>query len=242
MTGDAILFISDVHTHYKVINEQIVHAQSNGHNLSRVVVLGDFGFFGSPLHDFFRRKGNLFFRPVSFIDGNHEDHGSLQDLAHQYSDVVEYLPRSSILQCGSLSGLCLGGVQYMDAGSTPMGCEVTPANIEACLARDAGSVDFILSHDCPADIGMPSTPGMEFYGTPGVPAFSELSDFFKPRLWIFGHHHQWFDEQLKETRYIGLPESWVGYVLMNSEGEIQMVKHQVEIEEQPWWRRWFGVG
>lgn len=237
MNGETILFISDVHTHYRVINEQIHHAEDSGCPVSRVIVLGDFGFFGSHLQKFFRRSGNRFLRPVSFIDGNHEDHGALLKLSRQFADVVEYLPRSCVVPLGSLRGLCLGGAKYMDAVSTPRGTEITQEEIEACFTHGIDTVDVILTHDCPEGIGVSGSPGMVCYGTPGVPALGQLALHFKPRLWLFGHHHRWFDARIDGTRYVGLPESWVGYVLMDTSGGIRIVENKISIRQRPWWQK-----
>ena len=130
MTGDTVLLISDIHTKYEVINPQIRHAEEScGHPVSQVLVLGDFGFFGDELHDYFRRGNNRFLRPVACIEGNHEDHGALRSLADRYSDVVTYLPRGTVHRLGPWRGICLGGARYMDAGATPRGCEITNAGL-----------------------------------------------------------------------------------------------------------------
>jgi predicted phosphodiesterase len=241
MKESAVLFISDLHTHYHVINEQIAHAEENSGPIGQVVVLGDFGFFGSHLHKYFRHSGYRFLRPVSFIDGNHEDHSVLAKLVGQYDDVVRYLPRGSIWPMGSMKGLCLGGARYMDSVSTPRGSEITTEDIEVCLAHDADAVDLVLTHDCPAGIGVGGTPGMEGYGPPGVPQMAQLAKHFQPRLWFFGHHHQWFDNYFEGTRYLGLPESWVGYAVMDKAGHVELIEHPVTMKAKPWWKKFLRV-
>jgi len=238
-----VLLISDVHARYEVINTQIRHAQQiGGHQISQVVVLGDFGFFADDMHQYFRRQKNRFLRPVACLDGNHEDYGALPDLAAQYADVVTYLPRGCVHEMGPWRGLCLGGTRYMDASSTPRGCEITTADIEACLAHDPAAVDVVLSHDCPTDIGLQSTSGCAHYGPPGVPQMRRLAERFSPRWWVFGHHHRWFDRVQNGTRYLGLPLSWSGYAVLQVDGEIAVVSHELAIGTRSWWRRWLGLG
>ena len=239
MIHGAVMVISDVHTKYEVINTQIRHAeQMLEQALDHVLVLGDFGFFRNELHDYFRRDQQKFLRPVFTLEGNHEDHSALARLVAEYADVVTYLPRGSLHNVGQWSGLCLGGVRYMDAATTPRGSEITDADVDACLCHDVDSVDIVLTHDCPSGIGVRGAPGYEHYGRPGVPQMSRLGDHYGPRLWLFGHHHTWFDGTKKETRYVGLPQSWKGYVLLRDGDVVEMIDHDVPVESIPWWRRW----
>ena len=242
MRRETVLLISDIHAYYGVINDQIRHAEtSRGHPVSQVFALGDFGFFADELHGFFRRGKNRFLRPVSCIEGNHEDHSALAELTDRYADVVTYRSRGSLHRLGSWRGLCLGGARYMDAWSTPRGCEITIADISASLAHPSDQVDLVLSHDCPEGIGVPNTPGLEHYGAPGVPQMTRLAARYRPRWWFFGHHHRWFDLSHDGTRYIGLPQSWRGYVLLHDDGELEIVEHEIPIGTRPWWRRWLGL-
>jgi hypothetical protein len=239
MTGDTALLISDIHTNYEVINAQIAHAEETcGHPVVEVLVLGDFGFFGDQLHRFFRRADERFLRPVTFIEGNHEDHEALADLVGRYADVVTHLPRGTLHRLGPWRGVCLGGARYMDASSTPRGCEITSEDVDACLRHPVDAVDMVLSHDCPADIGVPNAPGLEHYGAPGVPLMARLARHYRPRWWFFGHHHRWSDLTRDGTRYVGLPQSWTGYVLLHADGEIAKVSHEVPIDSRPWWTWW----
>lgn len=239
--GDTLL-ISDVHTKYEVIERQIEHAtELDGVAPQQVLVLGDFGFFGDELHDWFRRKGHRFSAPVACIEGNHEDHGALPDLAERYADCFTYLSRASIRPIGRLRGLCLGGARYMDAWSTPRGCEITAADLEACLGHASDDVDVILTHDCPAGIGVPNTRGLEHYGPPGVPGLDRLAEHFRPTLWFFGHHHRWFELERAGTRYCGLAQSWMGYVLLSPEGKIRRIDNEIPIAPRSRWRRWLGL-
>jgi predicted phosphodiesterase len=234
------MIISDVHTRYEVINKQIRHAESlAGTPPEQVFVLGDFGFFHDELHDWFRRGGNRFLRPVFCVEGNHEDHADLDRLTEAYADVVTHQPRGSLVLLGRWGGLCLGGARYMDAGSTPRGSEITRRDISKCLSHGVDEVDLVLTHDCPAHIKVPNTPGLEHYGATGVPEMAELAEFFQPRFWFFGHHHRWFERTLGGTRYVGLPQGWNGFVLLDDQANCQRVDNQVEFEKPRWWRRLF---
>jgi len=234
------LIISDIHTRYEVINAQIRHAQETlGHQVERVFVLGDFGFFRQELEDWFREGERCFDRPVFCIEGNHEDHAELEELVRDFSDILTHQPRASCLDLGPWKGLCLGGARYMDAASTPRGCEISDADIERCLAHAPENVDLVLTHDCPSHIGVPQTAGLEHYGPTGMPRLRDLAVHFQPRWWFFGHHHRWFVKELEGTLFIGLPRSWFGYVLLVGSADPVTVNHRVEVENRPWWRRLF---
>jgi hypothetical protein len=236
MAGLPSLLISDVHARFDVVNEQLAHAEARlGGPVGEVVVLGDFGFFRDEMHRWFRRGGNRFARPVASIEGNHEDHGALAALAADYADVVTWLPRATVRPLASGRALCLGGARYMDAQSTPRGCEITDADVTACRAHAADSVDLVLTHDCPAGIGVPKATGLEHYGPPGEPRLNRLAEHFRPRWWFFGHHHRWFDGVHEETRYIGLPSSWQGYALLHADGAPDLVEHAVAVADRPGW-------
>ncbi len=237
MSGGATLLISDIHARYDVVDAQVRHAEQElGTAVDQVFVLGDFGFFGDELRKHFRHGRHRFTRPVACIEGNHEDHGALPDLVREYADVVTHVPRGRIHGVGPWRGLCLGGAAYMDAGTTPRGTEINDADMAAALAHPPDAVDMVLTHDCPDRIGVPNTPGFEHYGVPGVPGFHRLAERYRPRWWFFGHHHQWFEGERDGTLYVGLPQSWRGYVLLDADGGLRKVVHGVPLRRRPWWR------
>lgn len=215
-----ILFLSDVHCRYGVVNAQIAHAEARtGRPFDAVVVLGDFGFFEPDLRRFFRRQ--RFHRPVFVIEGNHEDFDRLPQLAATYRDAFTYLPRASLHTIGGHRCLALGGAAYMDAGTTPRRAVVSAADIDACLALPPRSASLILTHDCPRGIGVANAPGFEHYGPPGIEGGDRLVEHFAPDLWLFGHHHRWIEGRLGATRCVGLPQSWMGYAMLDDEGRLE---------------------
>lgn len=232
-----LLLLGDVHTRFGVIAAQIGHAREvSGVAPCAVVVAGDLGLFGDELKRHFRRDGLRFAVPVSFIEGNHEDFRDFAALVAAYADVVTHLPRATVQPLGPWRALALGGARYMDAMTTPRGCEITERDIDACLALPAGAVDLVVSHDCPCGIGVPGTVGFEHLGPPGVPGFERVAARLRPRLWVFGHHHRWHEHEKLGTRYLGLPESWQGYCLLDHDGALRRVDHQVA--RAPASRRW----
>ena len=238
-----ILFLSDVHCRYEVVDRQVAHAEEElGVSISDVLVLGDFGLFEPFLKRFFRKQGKHFLRPTNFIEGNHEDFDHFEGLVARYRDVIAYLPRSTVHTIAGASTLALGGVRYMDAHTTPLRAEIREADIARCLALPAGSVDIVISHDCPTGIGVPNEPGFEHYGPPGFAGSEQILAHFQPRLWVFGHHHRWFDRTIAGTRFFGLPQSWLGCAVLTDDGELHRIDHNVGEKRRPFLPSWLRFG
>lgn len=229
-----LLILSDVHGRFEVVNDQIADAEAQcGAALAGVIVLGDFGLVEPHLRRFFRQRRQRFARPLAFVDGNHEDFDHFEALVAAYADVFTHWARGSVQALDGHRFVCLGGAAYMDAFTTPERAVVKPRDIERCLAHPADAATAVLSHDCPAGIGVENTPGFEHYGTPGFAGGQRLVEHFHPGLWLFGHHHRWFDTVLGETHYVGLPQSWDGYVLLDRDCTLRLVRHSLPVTPGP---------
>ena len=241
----ALLILSDVHCRYDLVNAQVEHAERlRKKPVEAIVVVGDLGLYAHALHDFFRRREGRFLRPLFFVEGNHEEFAAFDQLVEEYRVHFTHLPRGEVRTLGEQRCLCLGGARYLDAMNTPRGCLIQDRDIDRCLAHPPGSVDLVLSHDCPRGIGVPNTPGLEHYGPPGFDRGEEIAERFRPRIWVFGHHHQWFRAEVGGTTYQGLPESWRGYGLLDPDGRFEAIEHLLPPEppaaQEGFWRRWFG--
>lgn len=213
-----ILIIGDVHCQFQVVNEQIQFAEKRtGKNVDAVIILGDMGIYEHPLHKFFCKEEKRFLRKVFFIEGNHEDFTRFNHLVSKYSEFMTHLPRGHVTQICQFRVLSLGGARYLDAVNSPPGSEIKDRDIDKCLEHQQNALDLIVSHDCPMDIGVTSSPGLEFYGKPGFARSQELIDKFQPQKWFFGHHHRWFLRKIQNTEFLGLPESWKGFGLLDDQ-------------------------
>ena len=236
-----ILIISDVHGQFHVVNEQIEFAEDRlKKEVSSVIVLGDFGLFETNLRRFFVLDKKKFKRPLYFIEGNHEDFNAFDSLIKKYGEHFTHFARGSIQSVSGHSFLCLGGARYMDLMNTPMHSEIRDHDINKCLSHSKNSTRIILSHDCPSGIGVANTPGLEFYGVPGIARSGELLEHYDPLLWIFGHHHKWFSKKIGNTSFHGLPESWNGFAVLEENGKLTTFDNPIERIHESFWKRWFG--
>lgn len=236
-----ILVISDVHGQFHVVNEQVSHAEDAlSAKIDSVIVLGDLGLYESNLRKFFAREAQRFSKPLYFIEGNHEDFSQFDALLERYRDNFTHWPKGTVQNLCGIDFLCLGGARYMDLSNTPMNSEIRDGDIERCLSHRPDAAKVIITHDCPMEIGVPNTPGLEYYGPPGFARSGEILRRFTPKLWLFGHHHKWFSKTAGGTAFHGLPESWNGYGLLNDRLEFRPVASRIERKHEPFWKRWFG--
>lgn len=235
-----ILIVSDTHCYYDTVNRQIEYAENVlGHSIACVIHLGDFGIYKAQLKEFFRKRKNRFLKPLYFIDGNHEDFKSLHSLVEVYEDHFTYLPRGTVHTIGGYRFLALGGAAYMDSMITSRESVITDQQIDACLAIPRGDVDIIITHDCPVGIGVPSTPGLEHFGETGFPRSDELAAHFKPKMWLFGHHHKWFHTTDAHTSYYGVSGVWKGFGLLDDNYHLSMIQNPVSWKQTTALERFF---
>lgn len=229
--GETILFLSDLHTRFELVNRQLEHAEAaQGATVAAVVLCGDLGLVEPYVGRFFKHAA--FARPTYYLEGNHEDFDHFDTLVARYREQMTFCPRGSVRRIGPWRMLFLGGAKYMDAMTTPMGAEIEERDIEAALAHDPEAVDLVVTHDCPAGIGVRNAPGFEHYGRPGFERGLEIAARYRPRRWIFGHHHRWIEAERDGVHYHGLPQSWEGYALLEADGRFTPVQSPIRQTRQ----------
>jgi hypothetical protein len=75
--------------------------------------------------------------------------------------------------------------------------------------------DFVVSHECPGQIidlafGPKTWDGELLRPSMTAKLLDMMWNNHQPSLWIFGHHHKTFDQQVHGTRFVCLPE--LGYL------------------------------
>jgi len=201
-----------------------------------LIILGDFGL----IWDNSKRDSQLLDKlndlpyQILFVDGNHENHDTLNELpivdrfngkVGKVRDSIFHLKRGEIYIIENKTFFTMGGAYSIDKGRRIEGRtwwpEEMPSDEEMIYAKDnlsknEWSVDFILSHDCSLD-----TLGV-------VAAFGGFSKSIKPnsltrflndiedkvnfKHWYFGHYHLDINEVVPKQTVV-----YKNVVLINKE-------------------------
>ncbi|WP_027183912.1 metallophosphoesterase family protein [Desulfovibrio inopinatus] len=219
------LLLGDVHGDFDIVNRHIYHAKKSGICVKQVVQFGDLGASHHAFLTYFKRRSQQFAIPFFFIDGNHEDFFFLGSINRRFGEYVTYLERGSVHQFGWYNALCLGGSAYMDPINTPPAAVIQRADIDRSLAHDPDTIDIIFSHDSPQEAGVSGRKEFKQYGQTGFSRGGELLERYRPKLWVFAHHHQYYECMVGDTRFVGLDLAARGYVLLGAGYYIKRVRH-----------------
>jgi predicted phosphodiesterase len=243
-----LLILGDCHGHYDLVSEACQAAEL-AHGVEAAIQVGDFGLFPKLLHRLVSGEIAPFPIPIHVIDGNHEDHSWIfESSANGHRTAWEnanlhFHPRGTTMEIGGARIGFIGGALHADrrqewadmwkpsATSTrsrripedPTWANwVTVGDLRRALsAFSENSPDLIVSHSCPAGIGIGMTGSQNliedadrFIARPGFHAgpfhdcgegnltrlWRELSR--KPMHWIFGHFHVMHDRTIDGTRFV----------------------------------------
>jgi hypothetical protein len=228
-----LMIAGDWHGNYSWARKALWIANKRG--VDTIVQLGDFGYWpnrGRPndleadpgfvngLAAELRRYGGM---RLFWVDGNHENHDMLNPGSG--SEVIQHLPRGFRWQWWGKTWMSVGGGVSVDKKWRKQGVSwfpeetLTPEQFEYCL-RD-GTVDIIVSHDCPDKVAIPGIHGQEKTGDvpslfpPEAIAESEahrallgqIVDHTHTRRVFHGHYHRRYNGAREpDTRIIGLAE------------------------------------
>ena len=211
-----ILFLGDTHANLHHIDGCVNAIEKRGLPRAEAVIqLGDFGFFSQWIGSYLDGRQTIK-TPTWFIDGNHEDHDFLDGKLEKW-DVknLTYIKRGTTIELGGVKILGIGGATSVDF---TMCRDILDEDI--ALAMTQKRPDIIVSHDCPAGIGMPSN--LMFSGVKsetGDRRLTRVLKYFKPDFWFFGHYHVWHEIQVKniKTKLVCVPESKFGGMLFDTQ-------------------------
>jgi uncharacterized protein len=175
--------------------------------------------------------------PMYFIKGNNEDFDILADAkaGHPPAPTLHYLPNGGPYRVGPWRVAALGGTFAPSWYNTPAaalppskGKKPSPASLklgksrddkrrhfvrdEVLLCKSLANVDLFMTHEAPR----PFYPAGRRIDA-GKTVLNDVLAAMKPRLHLFGHHHEFTDSMRHGVRSIGLDVVTKSYLLINVE-------------------------
>ena len=167
------------------------------------VQVGDFGV------GFMRRDGHMTRPPTElmhskdrFIRGNHDNPGACRGIKNHY------------IEDGTIEGgiMFIGGAYSPDIHLRTEGVnwwrdeELSYQQFERIFEDYVKArPDVMITHDCPNSV-MRLLFNVSYAASRTRSALESMWDDYKPSLWVFGHHHQSRDMEVKGTRFVCLNE------------------------------------
>ncbi len=170
---------------------------------------------------------------ILFTHGNHENFGALETLHEDSRGQYQPIFAGQSLAIGGLTLAGIPGIflqRFYDNPDLTSLKYFTRSQVETMRAMER-SVDILLMHDAPSRVGFQKN------GTArGDPLLTGIIEYLRPRLVLFGHHHQSFQGQLGETRIVGLdyPHRSYGVIEFDPKTELlRMTRHNAKLEKGP---------
>ena len=215
-----ILFVGDIHcAQFSAIGNNLSEIELKGlPKPEAIFLLGDVGFYGSCFKYYVDGVAKYDYPQTWFIDGNHEDHEYLDDLLKNWKvKNLTYIKRGTTVEVGGTKVLGIGGAKSADMSLCR---DIADEDIEQAMSQ--GMPDIIISHECPAGIGIHGSAFVFNKDStlpvmPGDLRLTKVMEYHKPKFWFFGHHHVWFETRIGNTKLVGLPEGQNGSLLFDTE-------------------------
>lgn len=197
MRKDKVLIVGDCHQRWDDLNSILAASTPDF-----CWVLGDFGFFPQVDNSYTQIEAGK--TVVQFLDGNHEDHWSLQNLKNpEIAPNVFYMKRGTVTTLSDgRNVLWMGGASSIDKSQRTLGADYFPD--EAISANDIYNlpdveVDIVLSHTLPNE--MTPVEAIASYKDPSTDALSYILERYQPSLWFGAHYHLYRTGNVKGCMY-----------------------------------------
>jgi hypothetical protein len=176
-------------------------------------------------------------KPLYWIKGNNEDFDVIAEAmaGHPPAETLRYLPNGGPFQVGPWRVAALGGTFAPSWYHTPpaqlppsRGRRVSSTSVKLGKSRDdkrrhfvrdevlacktLSAIDVFLTHEAPR----PFYPAGRRIDA-GKTVINEVLTAVKPRLHLFGHHHEFTDSVRQGVRSIGLDIVTKSYLLVDAE-------------------------
>jgi len=221
-----VLILGDVHGMWSDLNITIARALKQHPDITHMIQVGDFGYAwpGSDI----QANGTGFCKPFTFhkaymdpstiakaealpfywIDGNHENHDQLEKDQGAFQSGMIYQPRGSVLRLTDYTVMFFGGASSIDKDHRIQGKSWWPQ--ESITYRQVmealdyqQTIDLVISHEFPFDF--PYGSYKKEFGRSDKQALNAIRGQFKPRHWVFGHHHTYQAGETEGTTWACAP-------------------------------------
>lgn len=200
------LILGDVHGEWGDLNITMARAMRLFPDIQRFVQVGDFGYAwpGSKPFTFLptfwdnadlEKAKSL---PFHWLDGNHENHNQLDADSGAYQPDMIYQPRGSTHIFKDEDGgefkraMFFGGASSIDKDSRIQDKSWWPqesiqyGQVMRTL-ENTEQIDIMFSHEFP--LAFPYGSYKKEFGRADKQALDALREKFRPKFWVFGHHH-----------------------------------------------------
>lgn len=219
-----LYFIGDVHgklSFYENITEKLTDGCS--------IQLGDMGL-GFPNS----RGLPVLSKRHTFIRGNHDNPDTCRAHDNYLGDYGVATFGGEISDLSDSTTFFLSGAFSIDAAWRTLGRDLwidEQLNMQQLAAAqelyEINKPAIVVTHDAPKDIADILVNKVLLRKTGSQPnitsmALQNMFNAHKPSVWFFGHHHMFFDQVVKGTRFICLPELRVAQYDTNTR-EVQIL-------------------
>lgn len=204
-------------THGRVDAIKSIDAIAEHHDVKTIVQVGDFGCHfetpGCPVDKYFRERAS---GPTWYTcGGNHDNWDYWEALSEeQKTNVVElskgcfYVRRGSLIDLEGKTHLFFGGAEstdrHMRTENLDWWSKETPTREEFYTFFDAlesGRPDVVVTHDAPSSVEIRRSE-RDAAPTPNGLYNALKNSEFKPKTWVFGHHHRVQTWTVEDTKFI----------------------------------------
>jgi len=134
--------------------------------------------------------------PFDWLDGNHENHNKLDADQGALHPMMTYRPRGSIVDFSEPYGRAMffGGASSIDKADRILDKSwweqesIKYGQVLKALEQQ-GPLNIVFSHEHP--LAAQYHGYKEYFGKGDKQALDALREHFKPKFWVFGHHHKY---------------------------------------------------
>lgn len=210
------LILGDTHGEWGDLNIVIAKAMRLHPDIECLIQVGDFGYAwpGSKPFSFLKTfwenadLEKVKSLPFYWLDGNHENHNQLDADGGAWQPGMTYQPRGSIRELGDKRAMFFGGASSIDKDLRIQDKSWWPqedikyGQIMSALEKQ-GPIDIMFSHEFPLAFSYGSYK--KEFGRGDKQALDALRQKFRPRFWIFGHHHNFQQGETEGTKWMCAP-------------------------------------